>query len=79
VCARNGFLINTAANPTLDESGKLVPAGKYTLPTKAETSTGTGPHPSRLAICFVEQADDYATELNPPVSPSTVHKFVVKS
>lgn len=73
VCARNGFLLNTPANPTLDESGKLVPAGKYTLPTKAETATGTGPHPSRLTIVggnlwFVEQADDYATELNPPAS-----------
>ena len=71
VCARNGFLLNTPANPTLDETGKLVPAAKYTVPTKAETSTGIGPHPSRLMIAggslwFVEQQDDYATELNPP-------------
>lgn len=71
VCARSGFLANTSANPTLDESGKLVPAAKYTVPTKAETSTGIGPHPSRLMIAggslwFVEQQDDYATELNPP-------------
>lgn len=69
VCARNGFLENTPANPTVDETGKMV-VKKYTVPTKASGATGIGPHPSRLAIVggnlwFVEQQDDYATELNP--------------
>jgi streptogramin lyase len=75
VCARNGFIEVLPSNPALDETGKAVLTAKYSVPTKAGTSDGVGPHPSRLIVVgnnlwLVEQQDDFATELTPPADLS---------